>query len=161
MWTSGFFQSPDTTDWHEQVSPIPGDHLPARPVQLQATDQQNEFSQGKASHCILLRFSQARELLSSKAASTIAFFVVVDDNYDHKQRTLKRRNKQNGWKSANHRSQTMAFWTRLSKVLCPKRSAKMIDSSEKRKLQVAFELQSSRHIITDSGGRRRSKHGIR
>ena len=35
----------------------------------------------------------------------------------------------------------MTFWTRLSKVVFPKRFAKMIDTSEKRWL---FELQSSR-----------------
>ena len=43
----------------------------------------------------------------------------------------------------NSKSQAMTFWTRLSKVLFPKRSAKMIDGSEKRKLQLTFELQSS------------------
>ena len=37
----------------------------------------------------------------------------------------------------------MTFWTRLSKVLFPKRSAKMIDDREKRKCHLAFELQSS------------------
>ena len=81
---------------------------------------------------------------SSKAAFTIAFFAAVNHNYDHKQRTLKHRNTQNGSKSTNHRSQTMTFWTCLSKVLFPNRSAKMIDGSEKRKRQLAFELESSR-----------------
>ena len=38
----------------------------------------------------------------------------------------------------------MIFWTRLSKVLFPKRPAKMNDSSEKHKRQLAFELQNSR-----------------
>ena len=37
----------------------------------------------------------------------------------------------------------MTFWTRLSKVLFPERSAEIIDDSEKRKPQLAFELQSS------------------
>ena len=81
---------------------------------------------------------------SSKAAFTIAFFAAVNHNYDHKQRTLKHRNTQTGSKSTNHRSQTMTFWTCLSKVLFPNRSAKMIDGSEKRKRQLAFELESSR-----------------
>ena len=53
-------------------------------------------------------------------------------------------NTQNGSKSTNHRSQTMTFWICVSKVLFPKRSAKMIGGSEKRKCQLAFELQSSR-----------------
>ena len=51
---------------------------------------------------------------------------------------------QNGSKSTNHRSQTLTFGARLSKVLFPKRSVKMIDGSEKRKRQLVFELQSSR-----------------
>ena len=38
----------------------------------------------------------------------------------------------------------MIFWTRLSKVLFPKRSAKMIDGTGKLKRQLAFELHSSR-----------------
>ena len=41
----------------------------------------------------------------------IAFFAAVNHNYDHKQRTLKQRNTQNGSKSTNHKSQTMTFWT--------------------------------------------------
>ena len=39
-------QSADASDRHEQVSSVPGNHLPARPDELPATDQQNEFSQG-------------------------------------------------------------------------------------------------------------------
>ena len=57
----------------------------------------------------LLRFSQTYELLSSKAAFTIAFFAVVNHNYDHKQRTLKHRNTLNGSKSTNPKSQTLTF----------------------------------------------------
>ena len=57
----------------------------------------------------LLHFSQTRELYSSKDALTIAFFNAVNRNYDHKQRTLKHRNTQNGSKSINHRSQTMTL----------------------------------------------------
>ena len=45
---------------------------------------------------------------------------------------------------SNHRSQTSTFGTRLSKVLLPKRSVKMIDGSEKHIRQLVFELQSSR-----------------
>ena len=54
------------------------------------------------------------------------------------------RKTQNGSKSTNHRSQTLTFGARLSKVLFPKRSIKMIDGSEKRKRQLVFELQRSR-----------------
>ena len=38
----------------------------------------------------------------------------------------------------------MTFSTRLSKVLFPKKSVKMIGGNEKRKRQLVFELQSSR-----------------
>ena len=45
-------------------------------------------------------------------AFTIAFFAAVNHNYDHKQRTLKHRNTQNGSKSTNHKSQSITVWTR-------------------------------------------------
>ena len=38
----------------------------------------------------------------------------------------------------------MTFWAHFSKVVFRKRSVKMIDDSEKRKRQLAFELQSLR-----------------
>ena len=50
---------------------------------------------------------------------------------DQKQRTLKHRNKPNGSKSTNHKSQTMTFWTGSSKRVFPERSAKMITGTEK------------------------------
>ena len=80
---------------------------------------------------------------SSKSAFTIAFFAAVNHNYDHKQRTLKHRNTK---RIEIHQSQITNhdLWTCLSKVLFPNRSAKMIDGSEKRKRQLAFELESSR-----------------
>ena len=86
----------------------------------------------------LLRFSKTHELWSSKATFTIAFFTAVNHNYDHKQRTLKRRNTQNGSKSTNHKSQTMTFSTRWSKFLFPKSSAKMIGWLQKTYTSVAF-----------------------
>ena len=49
--------------------------------------------------------------LKVKASFTTAFFAAVNHNYDHKQRTLKHRNTQNGSKSTNHKSQPMTFWT--------------------------------------------------
>ena len=48
----------------------------------------------------------------NKHAFTIVFFTAVNHNYDHKQRTLKHKNTQNGSKSTNHKSQTLTFWTR-------------------------------------------------
>ena len=50
---------------------------------------------------------------------------------DQKQWTLKHRNKPNGSKSTNHKSQTMTFWTGSSKRVFPKRSAKMINGTKK------------------------------
>ena len=79
----------------------------------------------------LLRFSKTHELWSSKATFTVAFFTTINHNYDHKQRTLKHRNTQNGSKSTNHKSQSMTFSTHCSKLLFPKRFAKMIDGCEK------------------------------
>ena len=70
--------------------------------------------------------------LKFRTAFTTALFAAVNHNYDHKQRTLTRGNIQNGSKSTNHKSQTMIFWSRWNKLLFPKRSATMIDASEKR-----------------------------
>ena len=50
--------------------------------------------------------------LKFKSRLHFAFFATVNHNYDHKQRTLKHRNTQNGSKSTNHKSQTLTFWTR-------------------------------------------------
>ena len=72
-----------------------------------------------------------------------------------KQRTLKQGNTQNGSKFPKRKSQTIAFSkTRSSKLLFPKRSAKIIDGSEKRKgvLQSAFELQNLRVFEKRSNG---------
>ena len=55
-------------------------------------------------------------------------------------------NTQDGSRPTNPRSQTMTFWTRLSKVLFLKRSTRMIDGSKKCKRQLAFRLQSS-HVL--------------
>ena len=78
------------------------------------------------------------QTLKFKSRLHNSFFATVNHNYDHKQWTLKHRNTQNGSKSTNHRSQTLNFWTQLSKVLFPKRSLKMIGGSEKRKRQLVF-----------------------
>ena len=41
--------------------------------------------------------------------NSVFFFAAVIHNHDHKQRTLKHRNTENGSKSINHKSQTMTF----------------------------------------------------
>ena len=87
----------------------------------------------------LLDSSKTRKLWSSKAAFTIAFSAAVNHDYDHKQWTLKqKKHTQNRLKSTNHKSLTMIFWTHWGKLLFPKRSAKMIDGSKKRKHQLPF-----------------------
>ena len=94
-------------------------------------------------HSTLLCFSQTRETLKlKKLPSQYALFDAINHNYNHKQQTLKHRNAQNLSKSTDHRSQTMSFWTHLSKVLFPKKSSKMVDGRVKRKHQLTFELQS-------------------
>ena len=55
-------------------------------------------------------------------------------------------------KFTNHQSQAMTFWTCWSKFLFPERSAKMIDGSEKRKRQLAFELWNS-HVFEKRSNR--------
>ena len=45
----------------------------------------------------------------TKTDATARVFAAVNDNDDHKQRTLKHKNTQNGSKSTNHKSQAMTF----------------------------------------------------
>ena len=83
---------------------------------------------------LLPRFSQTRELESSKAAFTIAFFAAVNHNCDHKQRTLKHRNTQNGSNPPITDHKPWLFEPiEVLKGLFHKRSATMIDGSGKRK----------------------------
>ena len=49
------------------------------------------------------------QTLKLKSCFAIAFFNAVNHNHDHKKRTLKHRNTQNGLKSTNHKSQTITF----------------------------------------------------
>ena len=91
----------------------------------------------------LLRFSKTRELWSSKAAFTIiAFFaaaiiIMITSNESWNPKTHKR-----------HRSPPIKNYKPWPlepfkiKHLFPERSAKMIDSSEKCKRHLAFELQN-------------------
>ena len=61
---------------------------------------------------------------------------------DHKQPTLKHRNKTNRSKSTNRKSKTMTLWTRSTKYhVFPKRCAKMIDWTEKRKIPLKQKAQ--------------------
>ena len=62
----------------------------------------------------------------------LLLFAAVNHNYDHKlQRTFKHsKSTQKGTKSNNHKSQTMTFTTRGSKLPFSERSAKMVNVSE-------------------------------
>ena len=53
---------------------------------------------------------------------------------DHKATSLVTENKQNRSRSTNHKWQTMTFWTRASKYKFSKRSAKMIEGTQKPKI---------------------------
>ena len=55
------------------------------------------------------KISVVHALLHFSQTCKIAFFAAINHNYDHKQRTLKHRNTQNGSKSTNHKSQTLTF----------------------------------------------------
>ena len=85
----------------------------------------------------LLRLSQTCATLKF----SIAFFTAINHNYDHKQRTLKHKTDRNA-PIANHRPWPIE---RVDVQFCflRLRSVKMIDGSEKRIHQLAFELQSS------------------
>ena len=84
----------------------------------------------------LLPFPQTRELWSSKVALTIAFFATLNYNFWHTETHKMDRN-------PPIKSQSMTFWTRWSKLLFPKRSAKIVDDSEKLQRQLVFELHNS------------------
>ena len=75
--------------------------------------------------CHLLYFSKKVEKLRAKRPKAWKHA----NSEVQKQRTLKHRvrNTKNRSKYTNHKSQTMTFWTCWSKLLFPKRSAKMID----------------------------------
>ena len=78
-----WFQSPDAADRYEQVSAIPRNHLPARPVQLPATDQQVAFSQGNVPRLKLaflsLFWTQLFQFLSADW-----FVAIVDDSLQYR-----------------------------------------------------------------------------
>ena len=90
--------------------------------------------------CVFQKHANSEvQTLPSKMRFSLSSIIIT---IMEKQRTLKQRKAQNGSKSANHKSQTITFLKR--KLLFPKRSAKIIDGSEKRKRQSAFELQNLR-----------------
>ncbi len=71
--------------------------------------------------------------LKFKIQLTIAFFATVNQNYGDSQQTMKKQ-KQTKWIEIDQSQLTnVTFWPGWSELLFPERSAKMIDSSKKRK----------------------------
>ena len=68
-----------------------------------------EFGPPRSLTVIYCAFHKHANSKVQKPPSQFAFFAAVNHNYDHKQRTLKHRNSQNGSKSTNHESETMTF----------------------------------------------------
>ena len=87
----------------------------------------------EADVALFLQVSRMRQII--KICEANLTIVHYSPNWGRSQRTnLETRNQQNWSKSTNHESQTMTFWTRASKHVFPKRSAKMIDGTEKPKI---------------------------
>ena len=89
-------------------------------------------------HSTLLCFSQTQETLKLKKLPSqlryplLSIIITITSNKPWNTETHK----------TYQRSQTMTFWTHLSKVLFPKKSSKMVEGRVKRKHQLTFELQS-------------------
>ena len=78
-------------------------------------DGEWNFSRGKeADIAIFLQMTITRKIRNKVWSKLVDYSPKLDD---HKQRTLKHRNKPNGSKSTNHKSQTKIFWTRSSKLV--------------------------------------------
>ena len=88
---------------------------------------------------------QKRKLWSLRVAFTIAFFTAVNHNYDHKQRTLKHRNTQNGSKFTNHKSQrNLPFKPVEVNYSLLRGPLRWMTTAKKCECQLVFELQNSR-----------------
>ena len=83
----------------------------------------NRNRDGEWNFCFILASDKNKKDQENLRSKLVDYCPKQDD---HKQRTLKHRNEQNGSKSTNHKSKTKTFWTRSSKQSSPKRSAKMI-----------------------------------
>ena len=95
----------------------------------------------KVSFGLITAFFKNTRTLKFKSCLRNCVFGYRQHNYDHKQRTYEEtHNADRNPPITNH------------KLLFSKRSAKMIDSSEVRKRQLAFELQNSRAFEKCSKG---------
>ena len=92
------------------------------------------FCRREGGRCCFILASDNNKKRSEKSVKQTLKLVDYCPKEDHHKTTnLETRNKQNGSKSTNHESQTVTFWTRASNHLFPKRSAKMIDGTEKNR----------------------------
>ena len=81
-------------------------------------------------------------------------FILASDKNKKDQKNLRSKltqfiaqtwNKQNRLKTTNHESQTMTFWTSESKHVFPKRSAVMVEGTEKPKIPSKFAKHTARY----------------
>ena len=87
----------------ETSAPPPKKNPGSAPGRLYSLTEKSDEFLGTKPRMFYCAFHK-RELLRSKAAFTTTFFTAVNHSYDHKQRTLKHKNAQNGSKSqiTNH-----------------------------------------------------------
>ena len=102
--------------------------------------EQNFLSREGGRHFFILASDKNRKRQKNLRSKLVDYNQKQDD---HKQRTLKHRNKPNGLKSINHKSQTMTYLTRSSKHVFPNRSATMIDGTEKPKIPSKFAKRTA------------------
>ena len=87
----------------------------------------------EADVALFLQVTRIRKIRKNALQTQLVDYCPKQD--DHKAtKNLATRNKRSGSKSTNHESQTMTFWTRAGKHVFPKKSAKMIDGTEKPKI---------------------------
>ena len=82
---------------------------------------------------LFLQVTRIRKIRKICIANWTSRLLPEFEQDDLKATNLDTRNKQNGSKSTNHKSETMNFWTRTSTHVFPKRSAKMIDGTKNTK----------------------------
>ena len=81
---------------------------------------------------LFLQVTRIRKIRKICIANWTSRLLPEFEQDDLKATNLETRNKQNGSKSTNHKSETMNFWTRTSTHVFPKRSAKMIDGPKRQ-----------------------------
>ena len=94
-------------------------------------------------YCFILASDKNKEGQKNQSLKQTSFGLFWDD---HKQPTLKHRNKTNRLKSTNHKLKTMTLWTLSTKYhVSLKRCAKMIDWTEKPKIPLKQKAQYKKY----------------